>query len=444
MKRRPLLVNTVVVFLFLNLSFTVDAAVKLPFIFTDNLVLQQQTQVALWGWASAGKTVTVSPSWNKKRYTAKADASGKWKLKVETSVAGGPYEISFSDGKAIKLTNILIGEVWVCSGQSNMEMPMKGFRGQPVVGSNEAILKSKNKNIRLYTVPKSFVTEPQDNSKPALWKEAGPESVADFSTTAYYFGKLLHEMLGVPVGLISTSFGGSSIETWMSTASLKSFADIKIPQRGDSISGYRSPTVLFNGMLYPLIGYGLRGALWYQGESNYEDPDRYEVLFPTMVKEWRSLWGVGEFPFYYAQIAPYNYAQLPPYHYGGKYNSAYLRDAQRKSLNTIPNSGMAVLMDTGEENNIHPANKKTAGERLALLALNKTYGLKGFGYESPAYDSLSVSGSTVEVKFKNAPNGLTSFGKELTTFEIAGKDKIFYPAKAVLFRGNVLVSSPQV
>ncbi|MBD0285392.1 MAG: sialate O-acetylesterase, partial [Flavisolibacter sp.] len=158
MKRRPLLVNTVVVFLFLNLSFTVDAAVKLPFIFTDNLVLQQQTQVALWGWASAGKTVTVIPSWNKKRYTAKADASGKWKLKVETSVAGGPYEISFSDGKAIKLANILIGEVWVCSGQSNMEMPMKGFRGQPVVGSNEAILKSKNKNIRLYTVPKSFVT----------------------------------------------------------------------------------------------------------------------------------------------------------------------------------------------------------------------------------------------------------------------------------------------
>ncbi|MBD0365321.1 MAG: sialate O-acetylesterase, partial [Flavisolibacter sp.] len=198
MKLRRLLVNTAAVFLFFHLSLAVDAAVKLPSIFTDNLVLQQQTQVALWGWASAGKTVTVIPSWNKKRYTAKADASGKWKLKVETPAAGGPYEISFSEGKVIKLTNILIGEVWVCSGQSNMEMPMKGFRGQPVIGSNEAILKSKNKNIRLYTVPKDFVTEPQENSKPAQWKEASPESVSDFSATAYYFGKLLHDLLGVP------------------------------------------------------------------------------------------------------------------------------------------------------------------------------------------------------------------------------------------------------
>ncbi|HEY1114326.1 MAG TPA: sialate O-acetylesterase [Chitinophagaceae bacterium] len=434
-------IATVILFI---LPFCLHAEVKPASVFTDNMVLQQNDKVNLWGWATAGKPVSVTPSWNRKTYKVKSDASGRWKVQVETPAAGGPYEISFSDGTPVKLKNVLIGEVWVCSGQSNMEMPLKGFKGQPITGSNEAILKSRNMNLRIYTVPRSSVLTPQDNSKPSQWKEAAPESVADFSATAYFFGRLLQDLLEVPVGIINVSYSGSYAEAWMTPSALQPFG-IQAPAVGDTIKAVsRTPTTLYNGMLHPIIGYGMRGCLWYQGESNYDNPEVYESLFPAMVQEWRSLWGRGEFPFYFAQIAPYNYAQLPPYRYGGKYNSAFLRDAQRKALDKIPNSGMAVLLDAGEENNIHPANKEVVGTRLALLALGKTYGRKGFSFESPLYDTISIAGGIAEVKFRNAPNWLTSYGKELATFEIAGKDKVFYPARAVINKASVLVSSPQV
>lgn len=438
--------KSLILLLFVALcSLSAFSAITLPSLFTDNMVLQQQSEVAVWGWAKGGSNVTVLTSWNGKKYSTRTDGSGKWKLKVTTPAAGGPYQITISDGTPLQLKNILIGEVWICSGQSNMEMPMKGFKGQPILNSNDAILKSKNKNLRLYTVPRSSVTTPQENSKPSQWKEATPESVSEFSATAYYFGRLLNEMLDVPVGLINVSFSGSYAQAWMSAETLREFAGIKVPAKNDTIKAVsRTPTTLYNGMLHPIIGYGMRGCIWYQGESNYEDPELYEKLFPTMIQEWRSEWGIGEFPFYYAQIAPYNYAQLSPYNTGGKYNSAYLRDAQRKMETAIPNSAMAVLMDIGEENNIHPANKEAGGKRLALLALAKTYGLKGFGAASPTYDTLLIQGSIATVKFKNVPNGLTSFGKELKQFEIAGANKIFYPAKAWINRDVVVVSAPEV
>ena len=433
----------------LGLSFLIalyaQAQVKLGSLFTDNMVLQQKSGVPVWGWSTAGKSVNVSTSWNGKSYSARADASGKWMVKVATPSAGGPYELTISDGKAVKLKNVMIGEVWICGGQSNMEMPMKGFKGQPILGSNDAILKSKNNNIRVYTVPRSSVTELQQNSKPSAWKIAEPESISNFSATGYFFGRLLNEMLDVPVGLINVSYSGSYVEAWMSPENLKQFPEVVIPAKDDPIKAVsRTPTTLFNGMLYPISGYGIKGAIFYQGESNYERPDRYEEMFPAMVKEWRSLWRQGDFPFYYVQIAPYNYAQLPPYNYGGKFNSAYLRDAQRKSLAKIPNSAMAVVLDIGEENMIHPANKEAGGKRLALLALANTYGLKGFGSASPLYKSMSVSGSVATVSFENANNGLTSFSKELNTFEIAGANKIFYPAKATINGSSVSVSSPMV
>lgn len=421
------------------------AQLKLAAVFTDHMVLQQKTEAALWGWAKANASVTVVPSWDKKKYTAKADAAGKWKIKVATPKAGGPYQISISDGKPMVLKDILIGEVWFCGGQSNMEMPMKGFKGQPILGSNEAILKSANPQIRLYTVPRSSITERQENSKSSDWKVAAPETVANFSATAYYFGRLLNEILKVPVGLINDSYGGSTIEAWMSPDQLKAFPEVKIPAKTDSIKEVsRTPTTLYNGMLYPVIGVGIRGAIWYQGESNYERPDRYEELFPAMVKAWRSDWGIGEFPFYYAQIAPYNYAQLPPYHKGGKYNSAFLRDAQHKALAAIPASGMAVLMDIGEENCIHPANKEKGAVRLAYLALGNTYGIKGFSFASPEYESMAVKDSVIVLKFKNVANGLTSYGKSLTLFEIAGADKKFVPARARISGSTVTVSASEV
>lgn len=421
------------------------AEVKPASIFTDHMVLQQKTDVAVWGWAKNNTLVTLTPSWDKKKYTIKADANGKWKLKIATPKAGGPYQMTISDGTAITLKDILIGEVWFCGGQSNMEMPMKGFKGQPILGSNEVILKSSNSQIRLYTVPRSSVTERQDNSKTSDWKIAGPEAVSNFSATAYYFGKLLSEMLNVPVGLINDSYGGSTIEAWMSPELLKSFPEVKIPSKGDTIKEVsRTPTTLYNGMLYPAIGYGIRGAIWYQGESNQTRPDRYGDLFPAMVKDWRNVWGMGEFPFYYAQIAPFKYVKDPATQTGKEFNSAFIRDEQRKSLTKIPNSGMAVLMDLGEERNIHPGDKEKGGARLAYLALANTYGVKGFGFLSPAYESMSIKDGAAIVKFQNAANGLASFGKPLTLFEIAGEDKVFYPAKAVLSGSSVTVSSEAV
>lgn len=421
------------------------AEIKPASIFTDHMVLQQKAEVAVWGWAKKSSIVSLTASWDKKKYSVKSDGEGKWKLKIATPKAGGPYEMTITDGVALTLKDILIGEVWVCGGQSNMEMPMKGFKSQPILGSNEAILKSANRQIRVYTVPRSSVTERQDNSKPSDWKLAAPESVANFSATAYYFGRLLSEMLQVPVGLINDSYGGSTVEAWMSPELLKSFPEVKVPSKTDSIKELsRTPTTLYNGMLYPVIGYGIRGAIWYQGESNQTRPDRYEDLFPAMVKEWRQAWGMGEFPFYYAQIAPYGYVKPENMQTAGKLNSAFIRDAQRKSLTRIPNSGMAVLMDIGEERSIHPANKETVGLRLAYLALGNTYGIKGFGYASPDFESMNVKDGTAILRFTNVPNGLTSFGKPLSLFEVAGADKVFHPAKAVVSGSSITVSAEAV
>lgn len=428
-------------FVFISLQ----AQVKPASIFTDNMVLQQQSEAPIWGWDKAGSTVTVNTSWNKKSYKAKVNANGKWLVKVSTPVYGGPYTVTISDGNTIKLNNVLIGEVWLCTGQSNMEIPMKGYKSQPISGSVDAILKSSNANIHIYAVPHSSVTEVQDNSKPSEWHVASPEFVSNFSATGYYFGRLLNEVLHVPIGLISDCYAGSSAEAWMDPDGLKDFPEIKTPAKTDSIKAVsRTPTTLFNGMLNPVIGYGIKGCIWYQGESNYDRPDQYEKLFPTLVKRWRELWHQGDFPFYYVQIAPYDYAQLPPYNSGGKYNSAYLRDAQRKSLKTIPNSGMAVSLDVGEQALIHPPRKEPIGTRLAYLALAQTYGIKGFDYASPLYKEMTVDGNRATIRFEHAENGLTSFNKPIQNFEVAGKDKMFYPAQAMISGSVIIVSSALV
>ncbi|MEO6523298.1 MAG: sialate O-acetylesterase [Mucilaginibacter sp.] len=427
-------------------SQLVKAQPKLAALFVDNMVLQQQSTVQVWGWDKPSAAVTLTSSWNKASYKAVANADGKFVFKISTPVFGGPYQITVSDGKPVTISNVLIGEVWICTGQSNMEMPMKGFKGQPIYGTTDLILNSKNKNIRLYTVPRSSTIELQKDSKTSKWLEADPESVANFSATGYYFGRLINKVLdNVPVGLIHCSYSGSSIQAWMDAATLGAFPEIKIPVKGDTIKQVsRTPTTLYNGMLYPILGYGIKGAIWYQGESNYDNPAQYEKLFETYVKTIRAQWGEGDFPFYYCQIAPYDYAQLPPYNKGGKYNSAFLRDAQRKEADKIPNTGMAVLMDIGEQPTIHPPHKETGGTRMAYLALAKTYGIKGFNALSPAYDNLTIKNDQAIVKFKDCPNGITSYFKELTTFEVAGDDKHFYPAKAVIAGSSVTVTSPQV
>lgn len=400
-----------------------EAQVKLPAIFSDNMVLQQQTDVAIWGTASKNSTVKVTTSWNKRSYSAKAGSDGRWKIKVSTPSAGGPYEVAISEGNTVKFKNVMIGEVWVCSGQSNMEMPMKGYMNQPIFGSNEAIATSSNSMIRLFTVTKASNLNPQDDFT-GTWENCDPENVSRFSATAYFFGLMLNRSLNVPIGLINSSWGGTRIEPWISEAGVKNFDFVTLPDKNQTGNlSPQTPTVLFNSMINPMVGYGIKGVIWYQGESNRNEPDKYQKLLPGMVENWRSVWGVGDFPFYYVQIAPFNYGPVG-------LNSAYLREAQLKASSAIANIGMASIMDIAEEYCIHPADKKAGGDRLAYQALVKTYSKKGFASDGPVLKEMKIEGQIVKLTFDNAANGLTSFGKELSCFEVAGANKRFYPATA--------------
>ena len=425
------------------------AEVKLPAVFSDNMVLQQQAQVVVRGWAKAGATVTVTGSWNGKSYSAKSDADGAWKLRVQTPAASfTPYNLTVSDGKAVTLKNVLIGEVWICSGQSNMEMPMKGFGNQPVEGGPAAIAESRNPGIRCFTVKRSSKSAPRDDCE-GEWLEANPLTTPEFTATGYYFGRLLNRSLNVPVGLISVNWGGSRIEAWMSPKMLAEFPDKKAPANDADIkSPNGTPTVLYNGMLNPLVGYGIRGAIWYQGEANKDDPESYVKLFDKMVRGWREVWEAGEFPFYYCQIAPFNYNGL---------NSAYMREAQSKGLLT-PNTGMAVLTDADSPFCIHPPKKNNAGERLALWALAKTYGMTKVHHRSPEYKSMTVEGRVVVLEFElfgsstglmthdasGAPAGFHPTEKPLSNFTVAGENKRFHKATAVLANNKVYLFSPAV
>ncbi len=418
-------------------SLQAFADIKLPAIFNDNMVLQQQTQAGIWGKANKNAKVNVTTSWDKKSYTATASNDGSWKVKVATPVAGGPYQISISDGKAITLKNVLIGEVWLCSGQSNMEMPMKGFRNQPISGSAEAIAFSENSKIRLFTVKKSASLEPLDDFD-AGWSLCVPENVMNFSATAYYFGLMLNKKLNVPIGLIHSSWGGTRIEPWINEMGIKNFDWVKLPEKKpvDKLS-QQTPTVLFNAMINPLVGYAIKGAIWYQGESNRNEPAEYQKLMPGLIQNWRDLWKQGDFPFYYMQIAPYDYGK-------SGLNSAYLREAQLKASTKSTNTGMASIMDIGEERFIHPPNKKIGSKRLAYLALEKTYGIKGIQSGSPVIKEMKIADGVAKLTFDNAPVGLTSHGKKLENFEIAGADKQFYPAVASITNEGITVSSNSV
>lgn len=420
----------------LLISVTLRAEVKLPAIFGDYMVLQQQTEAVIWGKASPSKTVSVKTSWDGKSYSTRSDHNGAWKLKVKTPKAGGPYSITISDGRPLKLNHVLIGEVWVCSGQSNMQMPVKGFRNQPVLGSNKAIATSTNESIRLFTVSRNTSLDPLDDFE-GKWMECIPENVADFSATAYFFGRMLQKTLGVPVGLINSSWGGTRIEPWMSESGIKKFDFVSLPGKDQTEkSSPRMPTALFNAMINPMAGYAIRGGIWYQGEANRNEYMQYEQLMPGLIQNWREEWGIGEFPFYYMQIAPYNY--------GGGTNSAFIREAQLKASSAIPNIGMACLMDVGEAACIHPANKQAGGERLAYLALANTYGKKGFEYSGPVLKEMTVEGNVVKLTFNHAGNGLTTFGKELTNFKVAGENKRFYPAMAAITGAGITLVSPSV
>lgn len=592
-------------------AFTkIHSQVRLPSLFSDSMVLQQKSKVPFWGWAPEGKKVSVTGNWPGGQASTVVDKTGKWKLKLQTPAAGGPFDITITvNRKSIVLHNILIGEVWVCAGQSNMEMPLSGFTNDPVNQSESEIKNAHYPNIRFFNVERKIAFLP-DSDVNGRWKACSPATAADFSATAYFFGRELYKQLDVPIGLIVASWGGTVAEAWTSSSTLKKMVDfdlglktvdqyaenfiamkakdslnalvwkkalqtdysgilnddsfstwkkmqvpsvweshglnmdgivwfkkqVEIPQNwagknlilelgpiddkdltyfngkpvdstlqdgawqlnrkynipanlvftgkntlavkvideggGGGVHGKpnqlklyqkngmdtiflsgnwyfkvatvkppasgttnpNQPAVLFNGMIAPLIPYAIKGAIWYQGESNVGRARQYEKLFPLMVSDWRNLWNEPDFPFYFVQIAPFRNG-------GNGLASAALRDAQRRTLSKLSNTGMAVTLDIGDLDNIHPANKQDVGKRLSKWALNKTYGVSDISYSGPLFKSFSADGGKITVSFTHTEGGLTSKDKSLTGFEVLDRNGRWYPAEAEIDGDNVIVQS---
>lgn len=421
-------------FFVIQITFKVEAKVKLPSVISNNMVLQQQSEVNLWGKTESHKKVKITTSWNKKTYIVNSDTNGDWQATVVTPTAGGPYEILFDDGETLKLGNVLIGEVWFCSGQSNMEMPIRGFDCQPVDQSNDIIAKAKPKTpIRMYTTDskdgrwvRQYAKTPQFNCQ-GEWLENTSQNVANISAVAYYFAKYLEEVLEVPIGIIISSWGGSRVEAWMSKEAISPFKNIDLSfltNNEEVKNPTAAPCVLYNAKINPLTKFGIKGFLWYQGESNRDNAKQYKELMPAFVKDLRSKWENENLPFYFVQIAPFNYEGADGV------SAAYLREAQEQNMKDIPKSGMVTTMDIGHPVFIHPIEKEKVGNRLAYWALADTYGLQGFGYKPPMYKSMEKVGNKIYINFDYAENGLFPMWTSLSGFEIAGEDRVFHPAFA--------------
>ncbi len=420
------------------------AKITLPAIVGSNMVLQRNTNITLWGWADPNEAITIKASWLEAPIALRANAKGHWSTTVATTNSKTAQTIALSSpSSTIILDNVVFGEVWLCSGQSNMFQPLEGYPGQPTFGGPEAILNAKTPNLRLFTVARTGAKHPIEQLETYTgWQEATPLNSASFSAVAYFFGQKLQEVLEVPVGLIHCSWGGSKIEAWMSASSLTPFQEVTLPKGDISKIARRTPTVLFNAMLHPLLPYTIKGVLWYQGESNRSQPEAYKQLFPALVKDWRKRWQIGEFPFYYVQIAPYGYDDNSSFQNAN--NSAFIREAQLQCLELIPNSGIAITLDIGRKNSIHPPQKKEVALRLLYNALHQTYGYNSIAYATPIFKTLEPHANGLILNFKNATHGLYS-PKPLEAFEIAGKDQVFYPATAkIVNRKQVHVYSPKV
>ncbi|MEN8661000.1 MAG: sialate O-acetylesterase [Lentimonas sp.] len=426
-------------------------SLKLGSLFSNDMVLQQQMDATIWGVAAPNEKVSISVSWDRKTYDTVAGPDGSWKTRIKTPEAGGPHKVTVKSGKdTIELENVLSGEVWICSGQSNMQWKLRGFG---VDHWKEDVEKAKFPNIRLCQVSQVIALEGQ-STVGAKWSTCTPQSAINFSAVGYFFGRELYEELNVPIGLISVNWGGSSAEAWVAQDTLtEKFPEFTtrmneypqmIEDTGTTYSAkkpkglnQRNPAVLYNGMIEPLLTYAMRGVIWYQGESNVSSPVQYRTLFPTVINDWRERWGIGEFSFYYVQIAPFNYKTNPGV-------AAYLREAQTMAL-SVPNTGMAVTMDIGNPTNIHPKVKKPVANRLARLALAKDYGKTDLVYSGPLYKASKVQDDIVWLAFDHIGGGLISRdGEALTHFTIAGEDQKFVNAKAVTNGKTVMVSSEEV
>ena len=452
------------------------ADIRLPAIIGDNMVLQQGQTISIWGWADPGEEVTVGVNWHNMKWGVTAGRNGKWVYKMNPPKAGGPYEMTLTGKNTITIKNIMVGEVWICSGQSNMQWSV-----QASANPEKEIAAANYPNIRLFTVKREVAQEPKSDCT-GSWTLCSPETVPGFSAVGYFFTRELHQKLGVPVGMIHTSWGGTPAEAWTRRGVLKSDTDFRpiLDRYDEAIKRYpqaeeeyeqklaewkqaaekakaegtnaprrprapfgpghpHTPAGLYNAMIAPLIPYGIQGAIWYQGESNASRAYQYRKLFPAMIKNWRKDWGQGDFPFLFVQLANFRAVQPDP----NESDWAELREAQLMTL-ASPNTGMATIIDIGEANDIHPKNKQDVGKRLALWALAKTYG-KELAYSGPVYKSMDVRGSQITLHFDHIGGGLVAGGGEpLKGFAIAGADRKFVWADAKIDDDTVVVSSDQV
>lgn len=436
---KHIIIKSLSAILFFNIAATVTATPVLPVIFSDNMVIQQKSDAPIWGKADANKTVTILTSWNNKKVSTMSDADGIWKTTIQTPKAGGPYSITISDGSSITIKNVMSGEVWLCSGQSNMEMPVNGWAR--VDNFQKEIDESSYSNIRLMLMKQVISNTPSKevSANYTSWKVCGPTTISDFSAVAYFFARKLNKDLNIPVGVIDDTWGGTAIEAWTSAETLEQkseFAD-KTDLKPTDKTDRNSPTVLFNGMISPLIPMAIKGVCWYQGEQNESRGYQYRDLFSMMIRDWRNKWG-KELPFYFVQLANYKQRSDKPC----ESYWAEVREAQAMGLK-INATGMVVTADIGDGNNIHYTNKQEVGRRLALVALAKSYG-KNIVCSGPLYESYSIDNNKVILSFTHTDGGLKAKDNTLKNFTIAGPDHKFYNAKAIIEGGKVIVSSDKV
>jgi sialate O-acetylesterase len=407
---------------------------RLAGIFGDNMVLQREARVNVWGWDMPETRIQLSASWGQTA-VATADETGYWKAVIATAEAGGPHVLTIEGTDTVHLRNILLGEVWLASGQSNMEMPMRGFGNQPITDSQRELLNAHKPMIRIFRVDRNRSEVPVRDVR-GTWQVGAPETIKEFSAVAYFFADTLLAQLDVPIGVIGSYWGGTVIEAWMSEPVLAgNFADEELFKPG------RQPgrSTLYNGMIHPLIPFTKKGAIWYQGESNRNRPQFYRRLFAAMVESWRAEWQQGDFPFYYVQISPYNYDG------GNAVGTALLREAQLQALDDIPNAGMVVSLDHGNCICIHPFDKRPIGERLAYWALKHQYGFDFLQAAGPILGEMKIEGNQAILSFDNAPSGIISRYARLDEFQVAGSNRIFYPATAFVNRdGTLTVMAPEV
>jgi sialate O-acetylesterase len=431
------------VLLLLGIPKIVEAQVTIPKIFASNMVLQQNSEVNIWGRATAGEKVSIAGSWNGKRVKTTTGSDGKWSIKLKTPKANSEsirYTLTIEGTNKITLDNVLTGEVWLLSGQSNMELPMKGW-SVPIAGGKEAIESANYPNIRFIVAGHMSASTPQTdiakNWGNFTWTECNPATVKDFSALGYFFAKELHLDLKVPIGLVVSAWGGSSCEAWTKSSSLQKVNDYKdkgpwISKNGDD---NQTPTCLYNGMIAPIVSFTFAGALWYQGETNVGRAEQLTQLFPAMIKGWRESWNSDKFPFYFVQLCPWGG--------NGGYSLPEAWEAQASAL-SLNNTGMAATLDVGDVKDIHPVRKEPVGHRLALIAKANQYGSAKLEYSGPQYKSMTIEGNTIRLRFDHCGSGLKALNGTLNQFEVAGDDKAYVEAEAMIEGNDVIVRNKTI